>query len=467
MGSVKAPRFYMDVIFYRFDKAKNETRVPSGGDTVQCYLKEECSVMKPRLILSAPKLDYNYFYIPDFHRYYFITDYVFMGNRTYAVHGEVDSMGSFRDSILASSQYVERAAIGYDVNIMDTLYPAKAGRKVHEQTMNLVNESIDYTLTSFIIGVVGKNAGYCGVPVTYYLLDYEEMRKLNDYLFNTGSYGSMISDDIVKAFFNPMDSIVSCMVFPNTIVFDTMTESNIDFGWFTTSGITAYIVQPYDYSLPGISFEIFKPGSGFVNSAPWTQYSLYVPFMGRINIPPEKLYGYTHIHLKFNLDLVSGALSTKIYAGNTVSEMTGDPLIAECSGQMGAVIAMAQLRTDLSQFVGNVMGGVGSALTGNVGGLIGNAVSAVDAITPDAQTKGTNGGLGSLFYYKDVIFQCYYFELTELNTERLGRPVCRQALISSFSGYCKCSSAEISAEGAYSQEIDEITSFMNGGFYAN
>ena len=457
----------MEVTFYRFNKCRNETKQPSGGTVIDVKLKNDCSVLEPVLILSTPALDYNYFHIPSFGRYYFISDYTYIGNQTYQVSGVCDPMASFRADILQSTQYISRAAMGYDPDILDNMYPAKAGRHANIQTLNFIPDDFTYSDCCFVIGVIGKSAGYCGIPVTYYLLYLEEMRKLNEYLFNTGNYGSMISDDIVKAFFNPMDAIISCVVIPRSITLSPMTEANIDFGWFETSGITAYIVQPYNYSLPTQAFNIYKPGNDYIKSPPFTQYSLFIPFIGRIELPGEKLYNYARIFITYNLDLVTGALTATIFAGNGQSHTESDLQITESSGQLGAVVAMAQLRSDVLAFGVNAAGAISSLFSARPADMVSTAISAIDAITPDPQTKGTNGALGSLFAYRETIFTCYYFTVADRTATRLGRPVCKTDMVKNYSGYCLCKAAEVEPDGAYASEIDEITSYMNGGFYVN
>lgn len=457
----------MKVTFYRFNKCRNETKQPNGGTVIEVKLKNDCSILEPKLILSTPSWNYNYFFIPSFMRYYFVNDYTYIGNQTYQVNGVCDPMTSFRADILQSTQYINRAATGYDPDILDNMYPAKAGRQANIQKMNFIPDDFTYSDCCFIIGVIGKSAGYCGIPVTYYLLYLDEMRKLNEYLFNTGNYGSMISDDIVKAFFNPMDAIISCTVIPRSITLSPMTEVNINFGWFETSGITAYIVQPYNYNLPTQAFDIYKPGDDYVKSPPFTQYSLFIPFIGRIELPGEKLYNYARIFIKYNLDLVTGALTATVFAGNGETATDSDLQITESSGQLGAVVAMAQLRSDVLAFGVNAAGAISSLFSARPADMVSTAISAIDAITPDPQTKGTNGALGSLFAYRETIFTCYYFTVADRTATRLGRPVCKTDVIGNYSGYCLCKAAEVEPDGAYASEIDEITAFMNGGFYVN
>ena len=66
----------MNVIFYSHLKRSNSTKLPSGGTEIACVLKDDCSVISPVLEIKTATLpDYNYAYIPDFGRYYYVNDW--------------------------------------------------------------------------------------------------------------------------------------------------------------------------------------------------------------------------------------------------------------------------------------------------------------------------------------------------------------------------------------------------------
>ena len=224
----------MQVTFYNFAKGRNETKVPGAGTTIEVRLKENCSVISPVLILSNTAINFNYFYIPTFKRYYFMTDFKYLGNQTFEVYGTVDPMASFRSDILSSNQWIARAHTGWNKDILDGFFPSLTAWGMHEKRYRLIPADASYENGTFIVGVIGKNGGGYGNPVTYFALDWPQMEQLNDYVFDAGSYGTMISDDITKAFFNPMDYLVSCMYYPIKIK-NVGNEEPIWFGWFKTS----------------------------------------------------------------------------------------------------------------------------------------------------------------------------------------------------------------------------------------
>lgn len=458
----------MYVTFYNFAKTPNETKVPSdGGLQLRCVLKETCSVLQPILETNNPNIaKYNYFYIEQWKRYYFISDVTYLGNQTFRVEGRVDSMGSFRSSILSSNQYIARAATGYDESIPDAFFPAKAGRRrASYQGYPLADVAGDYKQGIFVLGIVGKNAGYSGIPVTYYGMDFAQMALFNDYLFNQGNYGSMISDDIVKAFFNPMDFVVSCVYIPYPVALANFEDGSLDFGWFQADGIFPKIIGPYNYNDASLNhtFTITKPHKDFRDLAPWTQYRLWVG-NAYYDLPPEKLYKYSELHISTTLDLVSGLANTDVRLWNSGDDTMS---LTRISFQFGAPIALAQLRSDVQGFAESIANAVGSIFKLNPGNMVAEAVSAIDAITPDPSVKGQNGSLGSVMWNNYIELECWTYDTVPLAPNRNGRPVCRFEAINSHEGYVECIAAEVEPPGAYREEIDEINRFMNGGFYAN
>ena len=77
---------------------KNLTQI-SGGITGT--IKDESDVVNPSIILSKDVInlyDFNYFYLSDFNRYYYVTEKTVEHGRT-IIHGHVDVLMSFNTEI--------------------------------------------------------------------------------------------------------------------------------------------------------------------------------------------------------------------------------------------------------------------------------------------------------------------------------------------------------------------------------
>lgn len=66
-----------------------------------CILKENTSVENPVIIIrnNSNISTYNYMYIPDFHRYYYIEEIVSLNNGLWELHGHVDVLQTYQNYI--------------------------------------------------------------------------------------------------------------------------------------------------------------------------------------------------------------------------------------------------------------------------------------------------------------------------------------------------------------------------------
>lgn len=67
-----------------------------------CRLKDATSIMTPEVLLETENpAEYNYMYIPQFNRYYFITDMVSVRNGLWSIKGTVDVLETYKTEIKA------------------------------------------------------------------------------------------------------------------------------------------------------------------------------------------------------------------------------------------------------------------------------------------------------------------------------------------------------------------------------
>ena len=82
----------------------------SVGGTYSCSLKDTTSVLNPVLIIrtSDPVYNYNYLYIQEFGRYYFINDIKSVNNNVWEISAHVDVLETYKVSILANNAVIKR-----------------------------------------------------------------------------------------------------------------------------------------------------------------------------------------------------------------------------------------------------------------------------------------------------------------------------------------------------------------------
>lgn len=115
----------MQIIFYNYGGKTNvlyKTLDPSTAITRTGTLRRGTSIITPSIDVQtdlATFKSYNYCYIPDFHRYYYIMDRVSVSSSLIRLTMNCDTLRSYNYRIDKSQCYIERASIGYEPTIKD------------------------------------------------------------------------------------------------------------------------------------------------------------------------------------------------------------------------------------------------------------------------------------------------------------------------------------------------------------
>ena len=119
----------MQINFYKNSSEKNKIgKFLSSVLTLNGNLRDECSITSPSILVEATSLvDYNYCYIPEFKRYYFISDITSVRNNLWRVSLKCDVLESFKSDILNLSCIVDKQQNqSYSNNIDDGSYINRA-----------------------------------------------------------------------------------------------------------------------------------------------------------------------------------------------------------------------------------------------------------------------------------------------------------------------------------------------------
>lgn len=454
----------IDVNFYTFSKKPNSTKLPvETATTYKCNLIEPTSFTAPdiALIVPAKPTDFNYAYIPEFSRYYFIQDWSYSAG-LWRASLSVDVMSSYRDYIGSQKQYVLRSAASFDTNIIDTLYPTK--NNVHTSlttgaTFEGEVNPFKYSLTDgrFIVGIVNGDSDAVGC-VSYYSFTNSQFRELCAKLMGTTDWMYQgieeISEELTKVLFNPFQYIASCIWLP--IIGIGGTASTVKYGWWDLDVSATKITG--NVGLVSISFEIPKhpqhTRGAYLNGAPFTSHTLDWPCFGRIPLDANILKNFDKIFADVSIDPFSGVGTLRIMEG-------AFPIYTQQT-QIGVPIQLAQMASDYVGAISNVASGIESALTFDVGGLFTSIGNAVNSAMPKLSTTGKNGSLSS---YKFAPVLCSeFYEVVDDDNEHLGRPLCQDVVPSSIPGYMLCADVELEI-ACTNSELENIVSIMESGFY--
>lgn len=283
-----------------------------------------------------------------------------------------------------------------------------------------------------------------------------------------------LSSELLKALFNPLQYIASCLWVPLTTMPDGDATSIIPFGYWAiktnckrltklaTSGAISFSNVPHHpQSIRGY----------YLRLAPFSKYKMVIPAFGTFEIPSEWLYDSTQtdgILCKLYIDLISGEGVLEIKTYNSIS---GKYILHQThSVQVCKNIAISQRTINILQSGLEAIGGVAGLLTGNVVGGVDGIASAISGVlAPTLSTRNSNQG-GINIYEEKAVLICEFHEISEEFNDRIGRPLCAERKISDLgrdeeqAGYIICENAELDLN-CYEYEHDKIIEALESGIY--
>lgn len=465
----------MNVQLYTFSKRKNSTKQPIVSDAVNvvCQLKDESNILNPILIFN-PESDfmpkpftpiYNYAYIVQWARYYFIDDWKWINGR-WACYLSEDVLASFKTSIGITNAFVERSSNTYDGNIIDAFYPAKVNYSITKTSLQFSYLNVAPSGGTFVLGVINSEDTNKIGAITYYALNKDQLGSLLDFLFSDAIYNaSSISDvtnGLFKSLFNPFQYIVSCMWFPFAKSSFGISTANIKLGYWDTL-ITADIISGIaqtTYVTATIPNHPQATSRGaYLNRAPYTECSIFIPPFGEIPIDTAFITIGRYLYSGITIDHVTGQAVLRVSLSPSSSNRDADKIITERTAMIGVPIQLTQINNDFLSNLGNFANSAMSFLTkGNITGVI----SAIETTAPKQCSLGVNGSFVETILTGVLITK--HALLTEENNAIFGRPLMQSKTINTIPGFIKTGATTYAFSGLDS-ENEQINSIMQAGFF--
>lgn len=441
----------MQVHFFIFGKDKDSTRIPGEDSLFGVYngtMKEPSSLLTPVIAFDLSEVPQaNYFYIPEFSRYYFCRQWSY-SRGMWIADMEVDVLATYRDFIGATSAYILRSSSAYDGNIIDTTYPTKAGWST----------LMDIGVTPFTAkGYILQIASNDGVQI--YWLDQANFDQLcRDIWFEWGQIEGMT--EVLQNVTDPMQYIQSVQTTSGGLDFwhtnDTGLGVTIKCGLLPTNARGYRLIGTGSATI-GLSVQKHPEASDrpYLKSEPYSIYSMFVPGCGYFTVPSNSLY---------NADAVSVSITGDAYTGKIRARVstTDNAAIMDVMGNINNSWAIGSSYVQVSSAVSSTAGIIGDALSFHWGDALRGVVSAGEALLPTVTTNGTlSGGIG---LNEDPVLLLRFQPITQEDITHKGRPLLQIKTINTLSGYLLCENAHAEFP-ATSEELREIEQYMNGGFF--
>lgn len=482
----------MNITFYQFVKRENSTAQPGAGvtsKTYDCRLKDDTSIIDPSILIVKEAqqsytdlLAYNYAYIADFGRYYFVRNVISVSNVMVEFVLEVDAMASFKSQIGGSSEYVLRSASSYDGDIVDNLYPTKGNTDLMIGSFSPAVAKFDSGKITYIVGLINNNSSNKFGAVQYYAMTTGEIGDMMSYLLgvpdeNTG-IGQVIAsvlaplsntylqESVSRAILDPAQYIVESFAIPYKPPIASSGQT-VKANWFSVGGASGDIISSTSTEFFLFSGSLTLPDhpqkndrGPYLNLSPYMKYWLYLGPFGDYPLDSVTVYSTRQVDYSIDGDLM-GNITCKLFVdGKQIDTLHAN---VKCN------FPVAQVSMDITRAAQSAISMTGSALkvsTGDVvNGIASGAsgiISAADAITPKARSMSSQGTFVNVFDNFYSYAEAHYV-VDDDNTHR-GRPLCKQVTINTLSGYILVSDPDIAISGT-AEENTRIKSYMANGFF--
>lgn len=480
---------------YSFSKRENSTKRPSGaGTSFNATFIEDTNIINPALKMNfaanVNPVNYNYAYIADFNRYYFVSNWE-MDHGFWIIHLNCDVLASAQTQIKASTEYVLRASQLTDGTIIDDYYPIKGSTLVADRNVApsdpFAGSSWDINSNYIIICTAGgpTAASSTNPGINYYAMSFSTFcalmswinQDITDYLDPT-DFGA----ETLKSLYNPFQYILSAKLFPVNV--GTGSIEGINFGYWTTpvniSGhpVSARFIDIQSkYIVLGDHPQASTRGT-YLNLSPYTEMVLHAPPFGDIPLDTTKIIGKARLFFKILIDLYSGDATLFIKASNAAAsagsnfDAIQDGIIAVAYANVAWDIPLTQIRQDYLGIQQTNMNNAGAAasqmVSGNIVGGIMSAISGIGDVArasmPSVQIKPSDGNLLSRadFWRLTVTHKT----VVDRDLAQQGAPLCQAVALSSvWGGYALIESADFASDVMTQEENQKIKNYLESGVF--
>lgn len=296
--------------------------------TVGAWLKDATSVVNPVLKVTRDVVfesdvlkGYNFVYINDFKRYYYIDNIVVLDNNYVTLSLTEDTLASFYTDISKSYHLFDRTPVKND-NILESTIPMSKIEKVAKNTV--AYRPADDKNVGIYIDIAGQADPSCNPTTTTYYMSVEQLKVLMSKVYNPQTYaqGTGMMDIVSQTVCNPSQYIVGCRI-GRLSIHEDAPVSSIKFGWLDIPIEGCYKVQKGMYVVSWsntIEFPSYENESNH-------RYQLYIPCHGSVQLTPSDASGGVTITTSVDMSNGSSYCVVTNARGKVVHRATGQMLI--------------------------------------------------------------------------------------------------------------------------------------------
>lgn len=496
----------MNIVLYKFAKRNNSTKRPTASDqslAVTGIVLNDSASSVTQFKLSVPDVKqnvtrhlnrYNYCYIPDFARYYWINDWRYTNSGIWVADMIVDPLASWKEFISTGTGYISRTGnvtLVTDEYIPDNMYNGIAQYTTDSESLTMGHFTADPKGGCFVIGTVVTSQPEYGA-VNYYLITLSQMNILVQNMVTTTAgvvptdpnawKTTSLGSDVLKSLASPMQYVVSCKWFP----FHSPTDgplTDIYLGQWATGaqgvklvGDSSSSLNPFSgnnndvYTYHNIDIpKIYPTTEGYGRIAqypPFAKYTFISPTFGNVDLDPNVCCSRDNIIIDIVTNLITGqARTTLSYFGNPsdTAQSQNLQILSQNVVSLGIDINLSQVSTnylDMAKATVDTAGNVVGAFLSpwNAANSVTNAVkSGLDAVAyAMSPNMSGNGVAGGTFWFDidTVTIQAQFQHTTEKYPAEFGMPYNKVEQIGLHTGYfVQCTDFDPAIDFVFTQAI--------------
>ena len=468
---------------YSFAKRKNSTAAPSGSGTdFTVTLKERTDLLNPVFLLEisgTPTANYAKFE----GRYYFVTSIESVHNDLWAIHCEVDPLATWKAAIQATSAFVL-----YDTSsnteIIDTRLSLKTteSTQVEEASFSTIGTGVCAIVTC--VGVDATTTYKMGISDAVYLmqgLDTWLQSAIPDPAVGSGDAADAVDELATMttegfrqliATGSAKDCIRSATLVPFPVGSGFNVPRQLWLGGFNTGKTFSRIPNGGAGRIltDEVTVQIPWQANDWRRNNPYHLIYLYIPYVGYMRMPVADIMGAAAIKIKAAMDMMTGDCTFRVYTYNkTIAQYQATLGVPFTIGS--ANVTPMQTMNALLSGAGAAASGVGSLLTGNIGGALSSGIAGIQGVMNNLEPLptciGSHAG-GTVFGLDNKAYCISVFHDTNVLPDSIsaicGTPAREVKSLSSLSGYVQTVGASV-AGTMTDTERQMINRLLDGGAY--
>ena len=160
--------------FNRLDKTNYLTIVK----TINGVMRDEFSLINTSIVIEYNGTpNFNYLYVSNFNRYYFVNDITSLRNNLWDISIQIDVLMTYKDTIKNCTCFIDRVENNYNPLITDDNIPLYQGEVITNEF--IPNDVFDTTRGQYIL------TGFLLRPVSTTNLTIEDINTLDEYVETT------------------------------------------------------------------------------------------------------------------------------------------------------------------------------------------------------------------------------------------------------------------------------------------